>query len=58
MPGDPFFPPKDVRYPALRLTFSHAAPETVERGIALLAEILGASRSANLSPPFESFPHT
>jgi len=41
MPGDPFFPSGGLRYPALRLNFSHAAPENIERGIALLAEILG-----------------
>ncbi|MGX2041761.1 aminotransferase class I/II-fold pyridoxal phosphate-dependent enzyme [Methylocaldum sp. MU1018] len=41
MPGDPFFPAKDLRYPALRLNFSHAAPENIEKGIARLAEILG-----------------
>jgi len=41
MPGDPFFPSPDLHYPALRLNFSHAAPEKIERGIALLAEILG-----------------
>jgi 2-aminoadipate transaminase len=41
MPGDPFFPTADTRYPALRLNFSHAAPEKITRGIALLAEILG-----------------
>ncbi|MDV3242084.1 MAG: PLP-dependent aminotransferase family protein [Methylocaldum sp.] len=41
MPGEPFFPARDQRYPALRLNFSHAAPENIERGIGLIAEILG-----------------
>lgn len=48
MPGDPFFPSAESRYPALRLNFSHAAPEHIERGIAVLAEVLRgfADRSA------------
>ncbi|BBA36420.1 aminotransferase [Methylocaldum marinum] len=41
MPGDPFFPAPALRYSALRLNFSHAAPENIERGVALIAEILG-----------------
>jgi 2-aminoadipate transaminase len=41
MPGDPFFPGAESRRPALRLNFSHAAPERIERGVALLAELLG-----------------
>lgn len=40
MPGDPFFPLPEQRYPALRLNFSHADPVTIRRGIAALAEIL------------------
>jgi DNA-binding transcriptional MocR family regulator len=41
MPGEPFLPAGSPRYPAVRLNFSHAAPEQIERGIALLSEILG-----------------
>lgn len=41
MPGDPFFPVTDLRYPAVRLNFSHASPENIERGVAWLAELLG-----------------
>ncbi len=41
MPGEPFFPSASLRYPALRLNFSHAAPEQIEQGIALLGELLG-----------------
>ncbi len=40
MPGDPFFPTADARYPALRLNFSHADPEKIEEGVALLADVL------------------
>jgi DNA-binding transcriptional MocR family regulator len=43
MPGEPFFPTPAHRYPSLRLNFSHAAPENIERGVALLAEILNGS---------------
>ncbi|WP_246598967.1 PLP-dependent aminotransferase family protein [Methylogaea oryzae] len=41
MPGDPFFPLAEQRYPALRLNFSHAAPADIERGVARLAQVLG-----------------
>ncbi|QJD28705.1 aminotransferase-like domain-containing protein [Methylococcus geothermalis] len=40
MPGEPFFPVADQRYPALRLNFSHATPEKIEQGIGLLSEVL------------------
>ncbi|QSA96338.1 PLP-dependent aminotransferase family protein [Methylococcus sp. EFPC2] len=43
MPGDPFFPAQEQRYPALRLNFSHADPLTIRRGIGILAEILSES---------------
>jgi 2-aminoadipate transaminase len=56
MPGDPFFPSAELRYPALRLNFSHAPPEKIERGIARLAEILGgfADGGKNRSNPFSA----
>ncbi|WP_255556649.1 PLP-dependent aminotransferase family protein [Methylococcus sp. Mc7] len=41
MPGEPFFPVAEQRYPALRLNFSHATPDKIERGIALLSKVLG-----------------
>lgn len=41
MPGEPFFPAESPRYPAVRLNFSHAAPERIEQGIAVLGELLG-----------------
>lgn len=41
MPGEPFFPAGSPRYPAVRLNFSHAAPERIEQGIAVLGELLG-----------------
>ncbi|RYU62544.1 PLP-dependent aminotransferase family protein [Methylolobus aquaticus] len=41
MPGEPFFPAGNLRYPALRLNFSHAAPEKIEQGIGVLGELLG-----------------
>ncbi|MDF9393002.1 PLP-dependent aminotransferase family protein [Methylococcus capsulatus] len=41
MPGEPFFPVTEQRYPALRLNFSHATAEKIERGIALLSKVLG-----------------
>ncbi|MDD5037263.1 MAG: PLP-dependent aminotransferase family protein [Methylococcaceae bacterium] len=47
MPGDPFFPAADQRYPALRLNFSHAGPDEIGRGIALLADILSNAISAS-----------
>jgi 2-aminoadipate transaminase len=40
MPGEPFFPAGSPRYPAVRLNFSHAEPEKIEQGIAVLGEIL------------------
>ncbi|WP_235282231.1 PLP-dependent aminotransferase family protein [Methyloterricola oryzae] len=41
MPGEPFFPAGNLRYPAVRLNFSHAAPEQMLEGIAVLGELLG-----------------
>lgn len=41
MPGEPFFPAGGPRYPAVRLNFSHAAPEQIEQGIAVLGKLLG-----------------
>lgn len=46
MPGDPFFPTGELRYPALRLNFSHASPEQIAQGVAWLAEILDEAASA------------
>lgn len=40
MPGEPFFPVPDLRYPSLRLNFSHATPEKIDQGIAMLSEVL------------------
>lgn len=40
MPGEPFFPLWSLPYPAVRLNFSHAAPEPIEQGIAVLGELL------------------
>jgi DNA-binding transcriptional MocR family regulator len=51
MPGDPFFPLAEQRYPALRLNFSHAAPADIERGIARLADILGEFVQAGCPAP-------
>jgi DNA-binding transcriptional MocR family regulator len=41
MPGEPLFPANSPSYPAIRLNFSHAAPEQIEQGIALLGELWG-----------------
>lgn len=41
MPGEPFFAANSPSYPAIRLNFSHAAPEQIEQGIALLGELWG-----------------
>lgn len=40
MPGEPFFADEPPRYGSLRLNFSHADDEQVERGLATLAQIL------------------
>lgn len=50
MPGEPFFPAATVRYPAVRLNFSHASPEKIEQGVALLAEILGEACPPRRNP--------
>ncbi|WP_454143110.1 aminotransferase-like domain-containing protein [Methylocaldum sp. MU1018] len=41
MPGELFFPAGSLRYPAVRLNFSHAAPDKIEQGVAVLGELLG-----------------
>jgi 2-aminoadipate transaminase len=41
MPGEPFFPAGGPRHPAVRLNFSHEAPDKIEQGIAVLGELLG-----------------
>ena len=40
MPGEPFFVDKALRYPALRLNFSHAAEADMQRGLQTLAGLL------------------
>jgi 2-aminoadipate transaminase len=40
MPGEPFYPDLPVSCGALRLNFSHASEEQVERGLAILAGLL------------------
>ncbi len=40
MPGEPFFVDKAMRYPALRLNFSHAAEADMQRGLQTLAGLL------------------
>lgn len=40
MPGDPFFPGAEHRYPALRLNFSHSDPTRIEQGIAVLGQLM------------------
>lgn len=40
MPGEPFFPDGAAPYPALRLNFSHADEEQIERGLNMLAALL------------------
>jgi 2-aminoadipate transaminase len=42
MPGEPFFADAARAYPALRLNFSHASHEDVQRGLATLAELVRA----------------
>jgi DNA-binding transcriptional MocR family regulator len=40
MPGEPFFIDAESRPSALRLNFSHADAADVERGIAILADLV------------------
>ena len=40
MPGEPFFPDEDRPRGFLRLNFSHAGDDAIERGIATLAQII------------------
>ena len=40
MPGEPFYPDMPESCGALRLNFSHASEEQVERGLSILAELL------------------
>ena len=40
MPGEPFYPDLPESCGALRLNFSHASEEQVERGLSILAELL------------------
>lgn len=41
MPGEPFFPAGILRYPSVRLNFSHATSAQIEQGITVLGELLG-----------------
>lgn len=43
MPGEPFFADAALRYPSLRLNFSHAGPEETTRGLRALAELVRSS---------------
>jgi 2-aminoadipate transaminase len=40
MPGEPFYPHMPTSSGALRLNFSHASEEKIERGLSILAELL------------------
>ena len=40
MPGEPFYPDMPESCGALRLNFSHASEEKIERGLSILAELL------------------
>jgi DNA-binding transcriptional MocR family regulator len=40
MPGEPFYPDMAKSCGALRLNFSHAGEEQIERGLSILAELL------------------
>lgn len=40
MPGEPFFVEDQEKICAIRLNFSHATPERIEQGIAILAEVV------------------
>lgn len=40
MPGEPFFVEDQEKISAIRLNFSHATPERIEQGIAVLAEVV------------------
>jgi 2-aminoadipate transaminase len=47
MPGEAFFANPDARYGAfMRLNFSHATPEQLERGMTVLAEVIREQRGA------------
>ncbi|HTY99556.1 MAG TPA: PLP-dependent aminotransferase family protein [Rhodocyclaceae bacterium] len=48
MPGEPFFPDRPQACGALRLNFSHAGDEQIERGLAVLADL---ARESLASPP-------
>lgn len=45
MPGEPFFPERPAACGALRLNFSHASVEQIERGLAILAELVAQAGS-------------
>ena len=45
MPGEPFFPERPAGCGALRLNFSHASVEQIERGLAILAELVAQAGS-------------
>jgi 2-aminoadipate transaminase len=45
MPGEPFYPELPKSCGALRLNFSHASEEQIERGLSILAELLGRENS-------------
>ena len=49
MPGEPFFAEPEHAAAALRLNFSHAAPEQADRGLRILAELLRQD-DAELAP--------
>ena len=40
MPGEAFYPERRVACGALRLNFSHSSVEQIERGLAILAELV------------------
>jgi DNA-binding transcriptional MocR family regulator len=47
MPGEAFFASRDVRHGAfMRLNFSHATPEQLERGLSVLGEVIREEQSS------------
>lgn len=44
MPGEPFFIDSSSRYPAMRLNFSHADDDQMQRGLAVLADLTREGR--------------